>query len=110
MEGNGAQERIAGLQAIGGNLWEKNGRSRVYMNDLVGLYGLEVSRYNTGNISSALLRGERISNSRATKIVGHLAYAKLYWDVNAGAWGSRDLDPDYQADLVAEIETRLAGS
>ena len=69
---------------IGGNLWEKGGKRRVYLDrDLwAQLAGLETSHYRTGNISSATLHGERISNSYAREILGSVH--KVFWDSTDG--------------------------
>lgn len=49
------------------NSWTHPGTGEVrdYVNNLNAVIGLEVSYYGTGNISSASLDGESISNSRA---------------------------------------------
>src|SRR4051812_32498677 len=67
----------AQIRNIGGNLWERGGRRRVYLNDWATLAGLRVERYNSGNISYAELDGEQISNGRAYKL---LSDAKVYWE------------------------------
>ena len=108
MERNESQERIAGLRAIGGGLWERGNMRRVYMNDLAGLYGLRVSRYNTGNTSSATVNGEPISNRRANYLTNTFRVAKLWWDISAGEWASRDLGPLEQNAIIAAIEAKLA--
>lgn len=81
----------ARLIAAGGRLWEKAGMRRIYMNNLVELYGLQLTFYNTGNISSARLDGERISNSSARKICGMLAMGKFWYDLNTGRFESKGL-------------------
>jgi hypothetical protein len=58
---------VQALTALGGKLWERDDRKRVYFNDLSQFLGLEVNRYNTGNVSSARLHGDRISNSQAKR-------------------------------------------
>jgi hypothetical protein len=62
--------------AIGGRLWERDTRRRVYLNDWPSLAGFEYSTYKTGNISSASLGGERLSNTKATA----LTTAKVWWE------------------------------
>jgi hypothetical protein len=79
------------LEAVGGKKWEKAGMSRVYFNDLDEWYGLETSRYNTGNISSARLDGEHISNNQAKKIMYRLSQAKVYFDLADGKFHGRDI-------------------
>lgn len=47
------------------------GQTRHYINDWAEqAFGLEIARYNTGNISSAALNGERISNTKAARLGG----------------------------------------
>mgnify|MGYP001109185541 CR=1 FL=1 len=61
---------IENLTAIGGRRWQKNRMDRVYINDWPAFAGIETSRYNTGNISSASYQGAGISNSQAYKLLG----------------------------------------
>ena len=58
------------------NLWEKYNKKRLYL-DFAKIINLEVDRYNTGNISSAFLEGEKISNSRAYKYLQGKAFIDL---------------------------------
>jgi len=51
------------------------GEHRRYLNGWEKAIGLKVSRYNTGNVSSATLDGEHISNTAA----GHMS-AKIWLD------------------------------
>src|SRR5690606_40070996 len=53
------------LVAIGGNRWTKGNYDRVYFNGWAKFIGLEIERYKSGNIYSASLNGEPISNSEA---------------------------------------------
>lgn len=56
-----AYPRIAGIRA-----WVPNrGAPRYYINNWPDLAGWNVAHYKTGNISSAVVRGERISNTQA---------------------------------------------
>ena len=57
------------------------------------LFGLEVSRYGTGNISSARLDGQPISNSRAKHLIGMSTAASF--NTSTGKWSG--LDPELQA-------------
>jgi hypothetical protein len=41
---------------------------------------LKCTHYNTGNISSATLYGEEISNSSAKKMIDSLLTTKVYYD------------------------------
>lgn len=70
------------MVAIGGRRWQKNGMDRVYINDWAELAGLEVTHYNTGNISSAAYQDEGISNSQAYKILDSID--KVWFDAADG--------------------------
>lgn len=58
------------LVQAGCNRWTKYGKDRLYINP--EFIGLELSYYNTGNISDAYLDGERISNCYARKLIAKL--------------------------------------
>ncbi len=75
-------EIVDQLIALGGNLWEKNGLRRVYFNNVPALIGLSYSTYKTGNISSASLAGQSISNSECGRILASIG--KIYWDLDTG--------------------------
>jgi hypothetical protein len=75
------------MTAIGGSRWTKAGKDRVYLNDWTAFAGLEISRYNTGNISGASYRGEGISNSQAAKIIGSID--KVWFDTADGRLHAR---------------------
>ena len=63
-------------------IWEKYGKRRIYLNNAESFktfFGFEFSKYNSGNISHASLNGEKISNSKAAKILAE----KHYFDCNA---------------------------
>jgi len=73
---------------MGGREWQKNGNHRIYFNGgaLEVLYGLEILRYKTGNISSATFNGEDISNSKANKLLNKIICERgdrAYYDVIA---------------------------
>lgn len=70
--------QISELIAAGCSRWTKYGKDRLYVHS--EFIGLSVTRYNTGNVSSAELNGERISNSYAKTLLGQLNGA--YIDVN----------------------------
>lgn len=75
---------ITKLVEMGGNEWKKGDHHRVYFNNANKLIGLSVQRYGTGNVSSAKLDGETISNSYSRKIEGE----KVYFDAVAKVWVS----------------------
>lgn len=72
------------LEALGITTWERDGMKRYYINDdqLEAVFGLSIGRYNTGNISSASLNGEGISNSRAYKLISR----GIWYDANSDSW------------------------
>lgn len=73
---------IETMTAIGGRRWQKNGMDRVYINDWAELAGIEVDRYNTGNVSYAAVDGRQIANGRADALLG--AIDKVYFDTTDG--------------------------
>lgn len=63
------EKKINTLLAMGASRWTKYGRDRLYLrNCYKDLLKMEISYYNSGNISSASLDGEGISNSEAYRI------------------------------------------
>lgn len=74
------------LIKIGGKEWKKDGRHNIYFNNLREHIGLQLSFYNTGNISSARLNGEIISNSQAKEICTSLDFGKLWFDVKENSF------------------------
>lgn len=70
------------LVAQGGRVWQKGQYNRVYFNDIAARVGVQTTRYNTGNISSATLKGNSISNSSAAKIIRRSGEAKMFYDRN----------------------------
>lgn len=104
------QERLAAekstaekLEDLGIAAWERDGMKRYYINDgqLEAVFGLSIGRYKTGNISSASLNGEGISNSKAYKLIGR----GIWYDANANSWmqkteyGNRPLNETLTASL-----------
>lgn len=90
-----------------GSLWQKDGKSRIYINDLPTLYGLSVQRYKTGNVQGATLRGQKLSNTKADKLLTTLTLGKVYFDLEDGQFHGQGLsqsDFDY---LVTAIRSRL---
>ncbi|MDP5310434.1 helix-turn-helix domain-containing protein [Streptomyces poriferorum] len=78
---------VATMTAIGGNRWQRNGMDRVYFNNWAELAGIETTRYNTGNISSASYQGEGVSNSQAYKLLGCID--KVWFDTADGKLHAR---------------------
>ena len=81
------------------NLWEKYNKKRLYL-DFAKIINLQVDRYNTGNISSASLEGEKISNSKAYKYI----QGKAFIDLN-----SNKLECQYMhSEIVELLENELS--
>lgn len=58
-----------------GSEWKhpRTGEARYYLNEWHDMIeGLKIGRYNTGNISSATLDGEKISNGKAGKTINQV--------------------------------------
>lgn len=88
--------------ALGGKPWQpKQGPERVYINDWQELAGLEIERYKTGNIKSAYLNGEKISNTRAS----FLANGKVYFTEDSLCL---EVKPELRTALLASIEAKIA--
>lgn len=65
------QEKILKQLEGMGKLWEKGGNIRFYLDSdkaLKNAIGLTIDRYKSGAISSAKIKGEKISNNKAWKI------------------------------------------
>jgi len=101
--------KLEDLLKVGGNEWRKENMHRIYFNDMPGLYGVKVTRYNTGNVSSATLDGERISNSAARKILNKLCCGKFWYDVPTGQFMSRGLAESDARILKDAVLERLDG-
>ncbi len=76
-----------------GQEWIKDQHHRIYFNDLEELGGFVIHRYKTGNISSASFNGEKISNSKARKILPD-SFSKLWYDVKTGQFQSKGVDSE----------------
>lgn len=83
------------LVELGGKRWTKGNFDRIYFN--ADFFGLECDYYKSGNICSATLKGEKISNSYAGKLMA----AKSYYDVKTGIISSS------REELQAELEERI---
>ncbi|MBG3117433.1 hypothetical protein GHV30_17675 [Proteus mirabilis] len=80
------------LIKLGCAVWENYGKRRIYIDNeqLESVFGLRVNAYNTGNISNAFMNGEKVSNSRAYKLLS----VKPYFDCVTNSWvHHEDLSP-----------------
>ena len=95
---------IEKLTELGGKLWEKGDKRRVYFNApaVAAMIGLNIHYYGTGNISSANLNGEKISNSRARRMMDCNIYIDLVTGEVEGYGESEVFDMLKQK--LAEIE------
>ncbi len=77
---------IETLKKLGGKLWEKYGKRRIYFDSglVLDYAGLKLERYNTGNICRAWLDGKEISNSAARRIVEAYSDLKIFYDLADG--------------------------
>ena len=80
---------ITRLVAAGGNQWIAGTNHRVYFRPHY-ILGLQIERYKTGSLRNVTMNGERISNSKAGRIMN----AKLYVDVTTGEVVT-DLEPEF---------------
>ena len=71
------------LVGLGGREWTKGGHHRVYLTESMTCQaiGLVVTRYESGNVSSARLAGETISNGTARELLREID--GLYYDGTA---------------------------
>lgn len=92
------EKMIAALEKKGFNRWTKGSMDRLYIN--ATLLGLELEYYKTGNISSAYLNGERISNSRGYEYKA----AKTYIDIATGkVFSTKDALKDAAQEILDAV-------
>lgn len=60
----------------------RTGEVREYITNWAELMGLEVTRYNTGNISSAVFQGETIANRRAAALLNAKVWRDKHGDIH----------------------------
>lgn len=99
------QEQIERLVNAGASRWTKYERDRLYIKRLADLIGLTYTKYNTGNISSAELNGETISNSECNRILAALDKAYIDLKTNTVYIDGRD---DAAEVIIAGLENYLA--
>lgn len=66
------------LIELGGTEWKAGDKHRIYFNNWIEFSGLEITHYNTGNISSARFNGKHVSNSNARYMIG----GSVWYDVD----------------------------
>lgn len=72
---------IEALEKKGFNHWSKGNKERLYFNIEKSGY-LDVDYYKTGNVRSAYLNGERISNAEAYRLMAVKCFINLKHDNN----------------------------
>lgn len=102
---NLTNEQIERLINAGASRWTKYERDRLYIKKLADLIGLSYTKYNTGNISSAELNGETISNSECNRILAALDKAYIDLKTNTVYIDGRD---DAAEVIIAGLENYLA--
>lgn len=102
---NLTDEQIERLVNAGASRWTKHERDRLYIKRLADLIGLSYTKYNTGNISSAELNGETISNSECNRILAALDKAYIDLKTNTIYIDGRD---DAAEVIIAGLENYLA--
>lgn len=94
--------QIAALKAAGANRWKRGPMDRLYITIDAATVGLDVTYYGTGNVSSATLDGEHLSNSRATGMLGALAGTKIWVDVADGTFNVKRVDYSGRAGRILD--------
>jgi hypothetical protein len=93
--------------------WRRPGTTEIrrYVNNIHELIGLDISRYRTGNISSASLGDEWISNSDAGRLGSNAKELKIWVDAdgilhwrNTG-WSARAMTAD---DVINRVRACVA--
>lgn len=76
------------LVSLGGKYWEKGNFKRVYFNFevLLKVLGIEVDYYNTGNLCSIYVDGEKWSNYKGKKLLQTLKGSKVFYDLASNEW------------------------
>lgn len=88
---------IKAMTDAGAKRWQNNGKDRLYIN--ADVLGYEWTKYNTGNIHTASLNGEWISNCEMNRVLA----AKTYIDCTTGKLHTTYTEPRYTAALEAFI-------
>lgn len=94
-----------------GNEWKGGDHHRLYFNIPYEELGLEVWYYKSGNVSSAKLDGERISNSEARRVMGRIG--KVFYDMVSGEivtqyWRDEELEARALRLVDSMIESEMS--
>lgn len=90
-----------------GNEWQKGDMHRIYF-DPAEFYGLRCEYYNSGKIRKAWLNGEEISNTQGREIEGRFVQSKIWFDVKAEQFDSKNIQPKALARIIENIQTKAA--
>ena len=91
------------LISVGGKLWERGSMKRIYFNSLYDFAEFSYNTYGTGNISSATISGDSISNNMARKIATKLDVSKVFYDCNENCFFSNVGDSDIESTIFSNI-------
>ena len=88
-----------------GNLWEKEGMKRLYFNSafLAELLDFSFSRYGTGNISGASLKGAKLSNTKARKLLTQLDTGKCWYAYHDDSFHTKYIDGAVSVELIEKL-------
>lgn len=97
---------VEALVKLGGSEWIKGDYHRVYFNGdaLCEIIGLSISTYKTGNVSFAVMNGEKISNTKASSLRSRLFTGKFWFDAKTGEFASRDMSSEIFETVIAAIK------
>lgn len=100
-------EQIEALKILG-NYWQTSDGSkrRIYFNDLAQYIGLDCGFYGTGNVSSATLNGEKISNTKATAMLSQFNSGKLWFDLSDDKFHALGIEVDTLRKIAAVIRAK----
>ena len=95
------------LVEMGASRWQKAGRDRLYLNRVAAtMAGLEYDSYKTGSVSMASLKGETISNSRASKLL--VLLDAMYIDVRTGKMVYTENARLGMDEIVSDIQYKIS--
>lgn len=88
------------LLSMGADRWAKYGKDRLYFNtrEFMENVGLSFEEYKSGNIASAALNGEKISNSKCRKLIA--SFGNIWFNVLTGKVESKKYEVEEE---VSEI-------
>lgn len=93
------------LLALGGKLWIKGDKVRVYFNDAARLAGLQAKYNAQGTIIAATLNGRPLSCHEAQSLIKSLG--TFYFDADSGEIRTTGTDPQLVQQLVTSIHRAL---